>query len=227
MAPELFAVLPNSNGHVGAIVVHRAGEARVIDTAYGAQKIDASGAVSTATLNPTEVRASFGPALEALPGKPASFALYFLEGRWTIAHRQLMDAFAEAEEWREYAGQARFFTLLDGLVSVEELRTGDGRPFGGAMRTFDRTQRSWSDAWVSERSGVLQLPQHGRFVDGVGTIESPDEYEGKPILARGVWRRIGADLVTWEQAFSLDGGKHWTSNWFMRFERVSNSPFDP
>lgn len=81
VAPELFAVLPNANGHVGAIVVHRAGEARVIDTAYGAQRIDATGAVAAAKLSQDEVREAFGPTLESLPGKPASFVLYFLEGR--------------------------------------------------------------------------------------------------------------------------------------------------
>lgn len=81
VAPELFAVLPSPEGKVGAIVVHRGGEARVIDTAYGAQRIDSTGAAAAATLSPAEVRASFGPTLEALPGKPASFMLYFLEGR--------------------------------------------------------------------------------------------------------------------------------------------------
>jgi outer membrane protein OmpA-like peptidoglycan-associated protein len=81
VAPELFAVLPNANGHVGAIVVHRGGEARVIDTAYGAQRIDPTGAVVAAKLSEAEVREAFGPTLESLPGKPASFVLYFLEGR--------------------------------------------------------------------------------------------------------------------------------------------------
>ena len=81
VAPELFAVLPGSDGHVGAIVVHRAGEERLINTAFGAQRIDSSGAVAGGTISQAEVRESFGPALEALPGKPASFTLYFLEGR--------------------------------------------------------------------------------------------------------------------------------------------------
>ena len=81
VAPELFAVIPGSNGHVGSIVVHRAGESRVIDTAYGAQRIDASGATVPATLTASEVRQNFGTTLEALPGKPATFMLYFLEGK--------------------------------------------------------------------------------------------------------------------------------------------------
>jgi outer membrane protein OmpA-like peptidoglycan-associated protein len=81
VAAELFAVLPGPEGRVGSIVVTREGQSRVIDTAYGAQRIDAKGAVAPSTLTRDEVSAAFGPTLEALPGKPASFVLYFLEGK--------------------------------------------------------------------------------------------------------------------------------------------------
>ena len=40
------------------------------------------------------------------------------------------------------------------------------------------------------------------------------------MLARGIWKRLSADVVTWQQAASLDNGKTWETNWFMRFERV-------
>jgi len=35
--PALFAVVPGSDGHVGAIVVEREGQRQVVDTAYGAR----------------------------------------------------------------------------------------------------------------------------------------------------------------------------------------------
>ena len=79
--PALFVVVPGADGHVGKIVVHGAGAPRVIDTAYGAQRLLANGRLETARLSAAEVRESFGPTLAALPGKPASFMLYFLEGR--------------------------------------------------------------------------------------------------------------------------------------------------
>jgi outer membrane protein OmpA-like peptidoglycan-associated protein len=81
-APELFAVVPGADGHVGAIVVHGTnGRERVINTAYGAERIRADGTQSSGTVTESEVRESFGSTLAALPGKPASFLLYFLEGR--------------------------------------------------------------------------------------------------------------------------------------------------
>lgn len=167
---------------------------------------------------PTAQPAVIAPTPGALPTDAEGFA--FLEGRWRVFHHQMKDAFAAEPQWVDYEGRARFWTLLDGLVSVEELRTADGRPFGSAMRTFDRKRRTWSDAWVSAGTGELQLPQHGRFVDGVGTWESKEDYDGKPMIARGVWKRVPPDVVTWEQMFSFDDGKTWTTNWSMRFERI-------
>jgi outer membrane protein OmpA-like peptidoglycan-associated protein len=80
-APSLFAVVPAPDGHVGRIVVHSASGTRVIDTAYGAQRVGSDGHMETGKLTEAEVRKMFGPTLAALPGTPASFMLYFREGR--------------------------------------------------------------------------------------------------------------------------------------------------
>jgi len=82
VAPELFAVIPGADGHVGSIVVRPEGETgRVIDRAYGATRIRGDGTAEEARLTEAEVRETFGSTLAALPGKPASFVLYFLEGK--------------------------------------------------------------------------------------------------------------------------------------------------
>ena len=80
-APELFVVVPAADGHVGAIVVEHDGRKQVIDTAYGATRVRSDGGTESARLTEAEVRAAFGPTLAALPGRPATFLLYFLEGR--------------------------------------------------------------------------------------------------------------------------------------------------
>ena len=81
VTPALFVVVPAIDGHIGKIVVTRGNESRVIDTAYGSQKIKGDGTVEAANLSEQEVRAAFGSTLSALPGRPASFMLYFLEGK--------------------------------------------------------------------------------------------------------------------------------------------------
>ena len=79
--PALFAVVPGADGHVGAVVVRTEREERVIDTAYGAQRLRSDGSVEASKLSAADVRREFGSTLDALPGKPATFMLYFLEGR--------------------------------------------------------------------------------------------------------------------------------------------------
>ena len=81
VTPALFVVVPGNDGHVGKIVVSSGMQSEVIDKAYGAQRVRGDGRIEPATLSEGEVRAIFGPTLAALPGKPTSFILYFLEGK--------------------------------------------------------------------------------------------------------------------------------------------------
>jgi len=77
--PELFAVVPAPDGHIGAIVVHPAsGGEKVINTAYGAERINSDGSMQPAKLSEAEIKQGFGDTLAALPGKPTSYTLYFL-----------------------------------------------------------------------------------------------------------------------------------------------------
>ena len=79
--PALFAVIPAADGHVGSIVVTQGSQKRVIDSAYAAQRLGTDGTLTASKLTEAEVKEAFGPTLAALPGKPATFILYFLEGK--------------------------------------------------------------------------------------------------------------------------------------------------
>lgn len=96
--PELFAVIPSGeDGHIGAIVVHRAGKSQVVNTAYGAQRIDAEG-FRPDEITPDDVKRDFGETLAALPPHPAHFTLYFLEGSEELtpeSRAELRKMFAE------------------------------------------------------------------------------------------------------------------------------------
>lgn len=82
VTPALFAVVPAADGHIGRIVVTaNGGEPRLIDTKYGAERISADGKVEKVTLSEDEIKSTFGTTMEALPGRPASYTLYFLEGK--------------------------------------------------------------------------------------------------------------------------------------------------
>ncbi len=95
-APELFAVLPARDGHVGAIVV-KGEQSVVINSAYGAVRI--SGGRQTETqVDEARVRETFGDTIDALPGSTTSFTLYVLGGRDELpdeSKAQLESVFAE------------------------------------------------------------------------------------------------------------------------------------
>ncbi len=192
-----------------------------------------SGAHTMSQANTTPVTSSVTPpaasapaatnssvSLGALPSDAEGFA--FLGGHWTVQHRKLQNPWADAPAvWKDFQGTARFHTILNGLGSVEELLDDKGQPFGGALRMFDRERRVWTDSWIPYRTGVVSGAVEGRFVGGTGTFDAQDEFEGKPVVVRGVWVRLSPTVVTWEQLFSRNQGQTWLSVWQMRFEKTS------
>jgi len=78
---ELVVVLPGANGKVGTVVVERGGERAVLNQPYASSRIVSGGGPQARRLEESEVRREFGPVLAALPGRPKSFLLYFLEGK--------------------------------------------------------------------------------------------------------------------------------------------------
>jgi outer membrane protein OmpA-like peptidoglycan-associated protein len=96
-APELFAVVPARDGHVGAIVVRGPQGEQVVNSAFGAVRI-AGASQTPSILDASQVREMFGDTIDALPGTPTSFTLYFLEGKDELtaeSQAQLDDVFAE------------------------------------------------------------------------------------------------------------------------------------
>ena len=77
---ELVVVLPGPDGKVGTVVVQRRGEQAVLNTAYAASRISEGSTPQAQSLGAGEVRKEFQAVLGALPGRPKSFLVYFLEG---------------------------------------------------------------------------------------------------------------------------------------------------
>jgi outer membrane protein OmpA-like peptidoglycan-associated protein len=77
---ELVVMLPGPDGKVGTVVVERGGEQTVLDQSYAASRIVSGGGPQPQRVGESEVQREFGAVLAALPGRPKSFLLYFLEG---------------------------------------------------------------------------------------------------------------------------------------------------
>jgi OmpA-OmpF porin, OOP family len=76
---ELVVVFPHPDGTVGTVVVERGGEKAVLHEAYAASRIVGGSTPRAERLAESEFKQEFGTLLAALPGRPKSFLLYFLE----------------------------------------------------------------------------------------------------------------------------------------------------
>jgi len=98
LGAELVVVLPGHDGKVGGVVVRRDGTEQVLDKPYAAARVVAESKTQSAQLTAAEVDATFGPALAALPGRPAAFLVYFLEGKDELtaaSNAELKNVFTE------------------------------------------------------------------------------------------------------------------------------------
>ncbi len=76
-------VLPKaSDGHVGAVVVRPidGGEPVLLNKAYVAARVGNAQKVQTSPIDPKRVNEEFGSTLDAMPSRPASFLVHFVEG---------------------------------------------------------------------------------------------------------------------------------------------------
>jgi len=80
-APELFVVIPAKDGHIGTIVVESNGQKKTIHSAFGSERIKPDGGMVTTAMTRDQVHDIFADTVDALPGRPTSFTLYFLEGK--------------------------------------------------------------------------------------------------------------------------------------------------
>ena len=147
----------------------------------------------------------------------------FLMGTWNCRHRYLVQRLADCHDWVEFDGGFAARKILGGFGNIDEGEInlpGDSYT-GVSLRTWDPHESRWSIYWLdSRRPGHLFPPVHGAFERGVGTFYGDDTFEGRPIRVKYLWPRITASTARWEQAFSLDEGNNWETNWYMDFTRV-------
>ena len=149
----------------------------------------------------------------------------FLPGRGRVRNERLRERLAGCSDWQRFDAILECRPVLGGLGNIDEFVTdelGPGVFLGMSLRLFDAVTRRWSIWWASNRSGRLEPPVVGRFVDGVGCFEGDDVHDGTPVRVRYVWSGIGAAHARWEQAFSTDEGRTWEPNWRMRLTRLSS-----
>jgi hypothetical protein len=147
----------------------------------------------------------------------------FFIGSWRVAHRRLKARLAGSTDWEDFDGACTAHKILGGQGNMDDnvLNLPAGAYRAITLRAFDPHSATWAIWWLDERTPhALDVPMIGAFRDGVGTFFADDTLDGRPIRVRFLWTRTSDPSPQWEQAFSLDGGQSWETNWVMRFHRA-------
>ena len=96
---DLIVLLPKPNGKIGGVVVRTdGGKEIVLDKAYAGAHIDGPGEMQSITYGADRATREFSSVVAALPERPATFLLYFLEGKDELtpdSKREVERVFAE------------------------------------------------------------------------------------------------------------------------------------
>lgn len=141
-------------------------------------------------------------------------------GEWRVHHLVKR----AAGDWLQFEGTCITRPLMEGTANVEDhtFNKPGGVTHGIALRAYDAESRQWAIWWVDSRNphGALDPPMKGSFNNGVGTFYSDSIVNGKPTRTRFLWSHVTPTSARWEQAYSIDAGKTWETNWVMEFTRI-------
>ncbi|HEX2573954.1 MAG TPA: OmpA family protein [Polyangia bacterium] len=104
--PELFVVLPEEGGKVGAITVESGDTKQTLDSAYDALRLSPDGQAQHTTLSADEVQRLFGDAMAARPIPPSHFTYYF-----DLSQQQPTNADAELAKMRADIARRRTYNI--------------------------------------------------------------------------------------------------------------------
>jgi len=160
-------------------------------------------------------------------GRKPSGDFDFFMGIWKCRHRYRVRRLVDCHDWIEFDGTCAARKILGGHGNADESEIGlpGNRYRGMSIRTWDAERGLWSIYWLdSRRPAHLSPPVEGGFEETragkLGTFLGEHEFEGRAVRVRYLWSRIAAASARWEQAFSLDEGNGWETNWIMDFTRI-------
>ncbi|MFI7126788.1 hypothetical protein ACIBQ1_13925 [Nonomuraea sp. NPDC050153] len=146
----------------------------------------------------------------------------FFVGTWTSKQRRLREVLAGGDDWYEFTGMSRCWSVLGGKGNFDEVTFPELGYGGVTLRLYDEARDEWSLYWAGSRTGLSLPPVVGRFgADGRGVFTADELYDGRPITVRFLWSEITETSCRWEQAFSTDQGATWEANWIADFTRTS------
>lgn len=145
-------------------------------------------------------------------------------GTWKTHLRRLVHPLTGSTTWVEYDGTTVVRKVWNGRANLVELvADGPAGHFEGLnLRLYNPQSRQWSLNFANSSDGTLTQPAIGEFTNGRGEFYDQETLNGRAIYVRFVISGITPDSCRFEQAFSVDGGKSWETNWSAMDTRVTD-----
>ncbi len=138
----------------------------------------------------------------------------FTIGTWKTHIRRLLHPLTGSKEWTTFDGTVVTRKIWKGRAQLEEIEAKGplGHFEGVNLFLYNPQARQWATYWANSDDGTIAVPTIGEFKNGRAELFDQETYNGRTILARGIWSEIKANTHQFEQSYSDDGGRTWETN---------------
>jgi len=132
-------------------------------------------------------------------------------GVWTTHITRRLHPLSGSNETVQLTGTVTVRKVWDGRAQLEEIEADSpgGHWEGMTAFLYDPQAHQWSMNFANSASGKFASPMIGSFADGRGELYGTDTIYGRAILVRAVWSDFTPTTHTYQESYSVDGGKTW------------------
>lgn len=136
-------------------------------------------------------------------------------GSWDTQLMRLREPLSGKNDWIAYTGTSEVKPVMDKRANLVELdvRGPAGRITGVSLRLYEPASGEWTLNFANLANGRMTEPMRGAFKDGVGTFFGDDTVDGRKVRVRFLVIPVSSTQWRFEQAYSIDGGQAWETNW--------------
>ena len=132
-------------------------------------------------------------------------------GMWHTHIKRVLDPFSGSTHTVVLDGTITVRKIWGGKAQLEEIEAeGPNRHWEGmTLFLYNPQSHQWSQTFVDGKSGVQEAGSFGSFSNGRGELYSSDSFEGKSVLARGIWSDITPDAHKFDNLLL----EQWRATW--------------
>ena len=136
-------------------------------------------------------------------------------GSWHTQLMRLREPLSGKSDWIAYAGTSEVKPVMDKRANLVELDVSGpaGRITGVSLRLYEPASGEWTLNFANLANGRMTEPMRGAFRNGTGTFFGDDMVDGRKVRVRFLVIPVSSTQWRFEQAYSIDGGQSWETNW--------------